>query len=181
MKLLSMLLISLSIVFAPLLAKKSAKKLTPISSFHDLKAKTIEGRTISMSKFKGKHILVVNTASKCRYTKQYADLEKLYQKYKDQLVILAFPSNNFLWQEPGSDEKIKNFCQVNYGVNFPIFSKICVKGKNQHPIYKYLTEASGRKVSWNFDKFLLDREGKLIKHFKASVEPLDQRITDLIK
>jgi len=130
-----------------------------------------------LSDFEGKVLLVINTASKCGFTPQYEGLEKLYKKYKDKgFEILAFPANNFLNQEPGSNEEIREFCSANYDVSFPIFEKISVKGKNQHPLYKYLTEETGEfkgKIRWNFDKFLIDREGNVINRFKPKIKPDD--------
>ena len=156
------------------------------TSFFDLSAQTIDGKTVSMNEYKGKYILVINTASKCGYTSQYKDLEKLYQQYKDRLVILGFPSNDFLWQEPGSNEKIKTFCEVNYKITFPMFAKISVKGKDKHPLYEWLTDPklngwNSTKPGWNFNKYLIDKEGKLIAHFGSKVEPLSQEITSLLK
>jgi glutathione peroxidase len=124
----------------------------------------------------------VNVASKCGYTPQYADLEKLSQTYKDKLVVIGFPCNQFMGQEPGGEDQIAEFCQKNYGVTFPMTTKVDVKGKSQHEIYQWLTQKSlnGKddyKVSWNFNKFLLDEEGYLIEHFPSGVNPLDEAIT----
>jgi glutathione peroxidase len=140
-----------------------------------------------LSDFEGKVLLVVNTASKCGFTPQYKGLEKLYEKYKDEgFEILAFPANNFLNQEPGSNEEIREFCSTNYDVSFPIFEKISVKGKNQHPLYKYLTEETGEfkgKIRWNFDKFLIDREGNVINRFKPKIKPesIEKQIHDALE
>ena len=156
------------------------------SSFFALSAQTIDDKTVSMNDYKGKYILIVNTASKCGYTSQYKDLEKLYQQHKDHLIILGFPSNDFLWQEPGSNEKIKTFCEVNYKITFPMFGKISVKDKDKHPIYQWLTNPklngwNSTKPGWNFNKYLIDKEGKLIAHFESKVKPLSQEITSLLK
>ena len=137
------------------------------SSIYEFKVEGLEGGSIDFSKFKGKKIMIVNTASKCGNTPQYAELEQLYEKYKDKLVIVGFPANNFGQQEPGSNDEIKEFCTKNYGVSFPMASKISVKGDDVAPIYKYLTEEAKKlgfedPVKWNFTKFLLDENGKLI-------------------
>ena len=153
-----------------------------LQSFYDFYAQGIDGNTISMNDFKGKKVLVVNLASKCGYTYQYEGLQTLYQTYSDSLVVLGFPSNDFLWQEPGSNVEINEFCTTNYGVTFPMFSKIHVKGRKQHPIYDWLSDSTlngwnDDGPSWNFNKYLLDEGGKLIKWFGADVEPLDTLIT----
>jgi glutathione peroxidase len=151
------------------------------SSIHQFKVAALDGGTIDFASFKGKKILVVNTASKCGYTPQYKDLEALYEKYKDKLVIVGFPANNFAWQEPGSNAEIKDFCEKNYGVTFPMAAKISVKGKNMAPIYHWLThkEENGvmdATISWNFNKFLLDENGKLMEHFSSNVKPMSEDI-----
>ena len=164
-----------------LLACSSAQKngtTTTAQNFYDFKALNMQNKEVSMSDYKGKVVLVVNTASKCGFTPQFAGLEELYKKYKDQgLVILGFPCNQFGNQDPGTDEEIQSFCQVNYGVNFPMFSKIDVNGKNAHPIYKYLKNSlSGAitdDIKWNFTKFLIDKSGKPIKRYGSNVKPVD--------
>lgn len=143
------------------------------------------GTTIDFSKFKGKKILIVNTASKCGYTPQYEQLEKLYQSHKDRLVIVGFPANNFLWQEPGNDQEIRSFCTQNYGVTFPMASKISVKGRSMAPIYQWLTEKKfnhykSSSVHWNFQKYLIDEKGNLIAIFSSSTEPMSQEVVDAI-
>lgn len=151
-------------------------------TFYDFEAKTIDGKVLKMSELKGKKVLVVNTASKCGFTPQYKDLETMYKKYGgDKFTIIGFPENNFLWQEPGSDKDIKEFCTVNYGVTFQMMSKISVKGKDIHPIYKWLTEKSENgvmdaPVKWNFQKFLIDENGNLVDF----VPPADGPFTDKI-
>ena len=140
---------------------------------------------IDFSDFSGHKILIVNVASKCGFTYQYEELEALYQQYKDRLVVIGMPCNQFLGQEPGSEEKISHFCSLNYGVTFPMTEKVKVKGRNAHPIYQWLTkkEQNGsfsKKVSWNFNKFLLDEKGKLIAHFGAKTRPLDTDITSYL-
>ena len=151
-------------------------------TIYDFKVPSLNGGTINFADFKGKKILIVNTASKCGFTPQYEDLEKLYEKYKDRLVIVGFPANNFFSQEPGSNETIEAFCKKNYGVTFPMAAKISVKGKDIAAIYKWLCNkvengVMDAKVSWNFNKFLLDENGKLIGHFKSKVKPMSEEIT----
>jgi glutathione peroxidase len=152
-----------------------------VKSIYDFKVEALEGDSIDFSTFKGKKILIVNTASKCGFTPQYEGLEQLYEKYKDKLVIVGFPANNFLSQEPGSNETISEFCKKNYGVTFPMTAKISVKGKNIAPIYQWLCnkEENGvmdAKISWNFNKFLLDENGKIIAHYKSGVKPMSEEI-----
>lgn len=144
------------------------------NSIYQFTMDDIGGQPTPLSNYKGKVVVVVNTASKCGLTPQYADLEQFYKDHKDQgLVILGFPANNFMGQEPGTDDEIKSFCQKNYGVTFTMFSKISVKGKDIHPLYQYLTETTGEKVSWNFQKFLVNKQGEVV----ASISP-QTKITD---
>jgi glutathione peroxidase len=158
----------------------------PPASIHSFKVESIDGGTIDFSKFKGKKILVVNTASKCGYTPQYEGLEKLYEQYKDKLVIVGFPANNFGGQEPGSNADIKQFCTSNFNVQFPMAAKVSVKGSDAAPIFKWLTQKSENgvldaNISWNFNKFLLDENGQLIQHFSSKVEPDSEAITKYLK
>jgi len=151
------------------------------SSIYDFKVPGIDGNEIDFSKYKGKKIMIVNTASKCGNTPQYAELEKLYEKYKDKLVIIGFPANNFGGQEPGSSLEIKEFCTKNYGVTFPMADKISVKGEDVAPIYKYLTDEATAKgyenpVKWNFGKFLIDEKGNLIATFSPKTQPMSEEI-----
>ena len=154
-----------------------------IVSVHDFKVPGLDGNTIDLSAYKGKKLLIVNTASKCGYTPQYSDLEKLYEKYKDKLVIIGFPANNFGQQEPGSNSDIKEFCMKNYGVTFPMAEKVDVVGDNIHPLFKYLTEEAKKLgtadpvIKWNFTKFLVDENGKLIAVFPSKVTPMSDDIT----
>ena len=146
--------------------------------FYNLEAKKINGEMVSMSEYKGKTVIVVNTASKCGFTPQFEGLEKLYEKYKDKgLVILGFPCNQFGKQEPGVGEEIQEFCQVNYGVSFPIFDKVNVNGSSTHPIFKYLKSNLGgflgSSIKWNFTKFVIDKNGKPIKRFSPITKPED--------
>lgn len=158
------------------------------AKFYSFKANSIQGKEISMELYRGKTILVVNTASKCGLTPQLDGLEALYQKYKDKgLVILGFPCNQFLNQEPGDEKSISEGCLINYGVSFPMFSKIDVNGKDAHPIYKYLKKELGglffNSIKWNFTKFLIDHNGKPIKRFSPTFTPekIDIYLENLLK
>ncbi|RQP13570.1 MAG: glutathione peroxidase [Chryseobacterium sp.] len=155
-------------------------------NIYSYKVPSLAGGDIDFSDFRGKKILVVNTASECGYTPQYEDLQKLYEQYKDRLVIVGFPANNFGGQEPGSNEEIKTFCEANYGVSFPMAAKVSVKGDDEAPIFKYLTrqELNGVKdtdIKWNFTKFLLDENGRLIDSFPSKVKPTDGEIVKYLK
>lgn len=157
-----------------------------MKTFHDFSAITIDGKEISMAQFKGKKLLVVNTASKCGFTPQYEQLEELYKKYGGaSFMILGFPANNFLWQEPGTDGQIAQFCSLKYGVTFPMFSKISVKGKNIHPIYEWLTQkeqngVADAKVKWNFQKFMINEDGHWADVAPSAENPLSDRIVNWI-
>jgi glutathione peroxidase len=147
-------------------------------NFYNFEAKTLSGESLKMAAYKGKTVLVVNTASKCGLTPQYEGLEKLYQQYKeDGLVILGFPCNQFGKQEPGNAEDIQEFCSVNYGVSFPMFAKVNVNGADAHPLFKYLKKELsgflGGKIKWNFTKFLINAEGKPVKRFAPTAKPED--------
>jgi glutathione peroxidase len=146
------------------------------SSVFDFKMNSLEGKTIDLSQYKGKTLLIVNTASECGYTPQYADLQKLHETLGDKVTILGFPANNFGGQEPGSNAEIASFCKKNYGVTFQMFEKISVKGKDQHPLYAYLKDKTGQEPSWNFCKYLVKPDGS-IKFYKSSVKPMDKEIT----
>ena len=149
-------------------------------TFYDFTMESIDGEQIELSQYKGKVVLVVNVASFCGFTYQYEPLEQLYQKYKDKgLVILGFPSNDFGAQEPGTSEEIKEFCESNYHITFPMFSKITVKGDGQHPLYAWLVSGGGNEslageVMWNFEKFLIDRNGDVVKRYRRAEEPLGE-------
>lgn len=146
-------------------------------SIFDFKVKSKEGTEFSLSSYQGKVLLVVNVASQCGFTPQYAGLEKLYQKFSSKgLVVLGFPCNQFGKQEPGTDEEIKNFCEMNYQISFPVFSKLEVNGKNAHPLFQYLKEQApgvlgSKNIKWNFTKFLVNREGKVLKRFAPTTSP----------
>lgn len=155
------------------------------SQFYNLQAKSIDGRDLSMEKYRGKVVLVVNTASKCGFTPQYDELQKLYLEYKDTgLEILGFPCDQFAHQEPGTDQEIQQFCKLNFGVTFPLFGKVDVNGSNAHPVFQLLSEALpgaiGRKIKWNFTKFLIDREGNPVKRFSPRTAPA-KLVDDIIK
>jgi glutathione peroxidase len=147
------------------------------ASIYDYTMKSIDGSPVPLASLKGKLVLVVNVASRCGYTPQYTGLEALYEKYKGQgLVIAGFPANNFLSQEPGTDQEIKTFCSTRYNVSFPLFSKISVTGDDQAPLYQFLTDkqanpSTGGEIQWNFTKFLVDRNGKVIQRFEPAVTP----------
>jgi glutathione peroxidase len=156
-------------------------------SIHSFTVQDISGNEFSFADLKGKKVLIVNTASKCGLTPQYEDLQKLYETYGgDSFVIVGFPANNFMKQEPGDNEQIAEFCQVNYGVSFPMMSKISVKGKNQHEIYQWLTKKSmngveSSKVTWNFQKYMIDEEGQLVGHVSPQTKPFSDKIVSWIE
>jgi len=149
--------------------------------------KNIEGQDVSLSEYRGKVLLIVNVASKCGFTGQYQGLQALYEKYKDRgFVVLGFPANNFLYQEPGTNEEIKQFCSTRFHVTFPMFAKISVRGKDQHPLYQFLTEKKtnpefGGKITWNFNKFLIDREGRIAARFGSRAEPESAEVIQAIE
>ncbi len=151
------------------------------SSVYDFKLTSIEGKPFSLSQYKGKKVLIVNTASKCGFTPQYADLQKLADTYKDKLVVIGFPANNFASQEPGNNADIETFCKSRYGVTFPLSGKVSVKGADIDPLFKYLTEAPNPdftgEIKWNFEKFLIDENGKLIHRFRSQTTPMSADIT----
>lgn len=181
----------LRIIFSLLLilSINSLAKDAPMKTIYDFKVNTINGEETTLEQYKGKVMLIVNVASKCGYTSQYDGLETLYRKYKDKgLVVLGFPCNQFGSQEPGSEAEIQNFCRVNFGVTFPMFSKINVNGDDTHPLYRYLkSEQPGilgtEIIKWNFTKFLVSKEGKVIERFGSSIKPisLEKEIEVLLK
>ena len=149
-----------------------------MSTVHDFKAKNIKGEDVSLSDYKGKVLLIVNTASKCGFTPQYKGLEELYKKYEGKLEVLAFPCNQFGSQEPGSEEEIQGFCSTTFSTTFPLFSKIEVNGDNAHPLYNFLKSANPgvlgtEKIKWNFTKFLVDKDGKPVKRYAPVTKPKD--------
>jgi glutathione peroxidase len=156
-------------------------------TIYQFKVEDLSGKTFDFSSLKGKKILVVNTASKCGLTPQYKDLEKIYKEYKDKgFVIVGFPANNFGHQEPGTNAEIETFCEINYGVTFPMMSKISVKGSDMHPLYQFLTQKSKNglqdsEVEWNFQKYLINEKGELVKVISPEVLPTDDTIVSWIK
>ena len=156
-------------------------------SFYDFEAIDIDGKNISMSEYKDKVVVIVNTASKCGLTPQYRDLEELYKKYKDEgFEILGFPCNQFAGQEPGDENEIQNFCELNYGVSFKMFSKVKVNGEDAHPLWKFLKENQGglinSSIKWNFTKFLIDRQGNVIERYAPKDNPkkMEEKIKELL-
>ena len=177
-----LLLIILLIIALP----SGVTKIPSLPSFYDIKAKTIDGQTIRMEKYKKKTILIVNVASKCGYTSQYKGLQELQEQYGQNLAVLGFPSNDFFWQEPGSNSEIEKFCKLNYGVTFQMFQKIHVNGKNKHPLYEWLTNSklngwNDVSPSWNFCKYLIDEKGQLLEYYNMKTEPTDTLITRHLK
>lgn len=162
------------------------KNTSAMANFYDLKATLNNGKEVSFSDFKGKKVLLVNTASECGYTPQYDELEKLYEQHTDRLVVLGFPSNEFGGQEPGSDEEIAQFCRINYGVTFPIFSKSVVKKTgSQNPVFTWLTTAAQngwneQEPVWNFNKYLVSEEGELQAYYPSGISPLGEEIASAI-
>ena len=157
-----------------------------MSSLYDIKINSLQGKPIHLEEYQGKNILFVNVASKCGFTPQYKDLEKLYQEYQDNLMVIGVPCNQFGNQEPGTSSEIEKFCQVNYGVSFLITEKVDVKGSNQHPLYNWLTkkDQNAKKnstVRWNFQKYLIDENGQLIDYFYSITKPTSSKITKHLK
>ncbi len=152
------------------------------TGLYDFKLTGLDGKPMDLAQYKGKKILIVNTASACGFTPQYADLEALYEKYKGKLVVIGFPANNFGEQEKGTNSEIASFCKKNYGVTFPMSEKVSVKGDDIAPLFKYLTDEAGKlgvtdPIKWNFTKFLIDEQGKLVAVFPSKVKPMDAEIT----
>lgn len=147
---------------------------------YDLTVNAIDGTPVDFSRYKGRKLLIVNTASKCGFTPQYADLQKLHEQYGDRVVVMGFPANNFLWQEPADNSAIAAFCQKNYDVTFPMFEKISVKGKDRHDLYRWLESKTGKLPSWNFCKYLVSEDGTQVRFFPSKINPLDKEIVDLI-
>ncbi len=154
-------------------------------SVYDFAIKSIDGKELNLAQFKGKKILIVNTASECGFTPQYKGLEELYEKYKDKLVVIGFPANNFGGQEPGSNDEIKQFCSTRYQVTFPMAAKVSVKGKDIHPLFQWLTEQENPDftgtIKWNFEKFLLDENGKLIHRYRSLIKPMSEELIGAIE
>jgi len=158
-----------------------------MNSIYDFSLKDIDHKEVALSQYRGKVVMIVNVASRCGFTPQYEGLQKIYMKYKDRgFVILGFPANNFMAQEPGTDEEIKTFCSAKYSVTFPIFSKISVKGDDIHPLYKLLTSKDtnpefGGDIKWNFSKFLVDKNGKVIARFEPAIKPESDPVIQAIE
>ncbi len=164
----------------------SQDKNTPMKTIYDYKVESIDGKEINFADFKGKKILIVNTASECGFTPQYKDLEQVSKEYADKVVVVGFPANNFGGQEPGSNTEIGAFCEKNYGVTFPLAAKVSVKGDDIAPIFSYLSnkDLNGVKntaIMWNFTKFLVDENGKLIDSFISTTKPTSEAITKYFK
>ena len=165
---------------------KGGAKMTE-KSILEFTLKNIDGQEVKLGDYSGKVLLLVNVASKCGYTPQYEGLESIYRKYKDRgFVVMGFPANNFLGQEPGTNEEIKTFCMTRYNVTFPMFSKISVKGANIHPLYRFLTSKEtnpefGGDISWNFNKFLVDRRGKIVDRFGTREKPESEKVAQAIE
>lgn len=162
----------MALLVAPLMSQKS---------FYDFTVQTIDGQQFSFADLKGKKVMIVNTASKCGHTPQYKDLELLNKAYKQKLVIIGFPANNFMNQEPGTNSEIREFCDSKYGVTFPMMAKISVKGSDMHPLYQWLTRKSENgvldsEVAWNFQKYIIDENGNLVGYFKPAVKPLSDEV-----
>ena len=185
---LAVLAIGIIFLLIGLTAKKSndpVEQSKAIASFYDLKATSIDGKEINFEQFKGKKVLIVNTASACGYTYQYEGLQKLHDLYGEDVAVLGFPANDFMFQERGSDSDIADFCEKNYGVTFQMFSKITTRGKNQSPIYTWLTNKdlngwNEKKPTWNFCKYLVNEDGDLVAFFDKSIKPLSKEITGLL-
>lgn len=174
----TILLIITSITFLMTLTERA-------ETVYQYELNTINGENISLSDYEGDLLLIVNTASECGFTPQYEGLQELYESYSDQgFKVLGFPANNFGGQEPGTDEEIAQFCEMNYGVSFPMFSKVSVKGEDQHPLFTHLTSADNPdftgEISWNFEKFLVDRNGNVVRRFKSDVKPMSEELTNAI-
>lgn len=179
-----LLLLVLIVVCVVVLTRRVQAEDVPAGSIYDYKVTTIDGQEKSLADFKGKALLIVNTASRCGFTPQYKGLEALYQQYKAQgFEVLGFPANDFMGQEPGSNEEIKQFCELKYKTTFPMFAKISVRGPETAPLYRYLTENSGFNgaISWNFNKFLVNKEGKVIARFDSGVTPESAELAEKVK
>ena len=163
----------------------NTNNIAPKKSFYELEAISLDGKKISFDQYKNKKILIVNVASKCGYTYQYEGLQKLQDIYQDKVIVLGFPANDFFNQESGSNEEIEEFCETNYGITFPMFEKTTTKGKKQSPIYQWLTNKdfngwNAQRPTWNFCKYLVNEQGKLVGFFDSKVKPLSEEITSLL-
>jgi glutathione peroxidase len=168
--------------FSMLTSKDSKNNSQTLTSIYDIQINSLQGNSINLSNFKDKYLLIVNVASKCGFTPQYKELQKLHEKYKKSLIVIGVPCNQFGQQEPGEAFEIQEFCEANYGVEFLITEKIDVKGNNQHPLFKWLTDKSlngckDSKVKWNFQKYLINPKGNLIDYFYSTTSPISKKIT----
>lgn len=163
-------------VFALLWGNTFSSRREIAGSIYDFTMSSLDGTPVNFSRYRGRNLLIVNTASKCGYTPQYADLQALQETHSDDVTVLGFPANNFLWQEPGSNADIAEFCEKNYGVTFQMFEKISVGGSDRHPLYEWLAAKSGKKPTWNFCKYLVNRKGEVIGFYGPKVSPLDEAI-----
>jgi glutathione peroxidase len=150
-------------------------------SIYDFKIAALNGEVIDFNEYRGKRLLIVNTASKCVYTSQYEELQELHEQFPNEVTVLGFPSNDFLWQDPGSNVSIQNFCSTHYGVTFQMFSKVPVIGSSAHPLFKWLAGRTGTFPSWNFCKYLIDPDGKEVEFFNSKISPTDQKIISKLK
>lgn len=154
---------------------------TPTHSIYDFELEGLNGNPVHFSNFKGKKILIVNTASACMYTPQYAQLQELHEEFANSVVVVGCPCNDFGSQEPGTNEEVAGFCQTHYGVNFPMTQKIHIKGNQKHPLYQWLCQQNdGKEVEWNFQKFLVDENGNFVRAFSPAIEPLSTAILELL-
>ncbi|MFS4481810.1 glutathione peroxidase [Hyunsoonleella sp. 2307UL5-6] len=172
--------------FIATLGSNNTKTKLEVNSVYDIEINSLQGKLIDLSKFKGKHILFVNVATKCGFTPQYKKLQQLHEEYGDKLQVIGLPCNQFGGQEPGDTNDIENFCQVNYGVSFLITEKLHVKGKQQHPLYSWLTQkinngVKDSSVKWNFQKYLVDREGLLVDYYFSATSPMSSKILKYLK
>ena len=160
---------------------KNSQDPTLPPSIYDFKLPGLDGKTIDFAAYRGKRLLIVNTASKCGFTPQYEDLEKIHSAYGGKVAVLGFPANNFLWQEPASNDQIAEFCVKNFGVTFQMFQKISVKGRDKHDLYRWLEEKSGKSPSWNFGKYVVSADGNTVSFFSSGTNPLDPVVLDALE
>ena len=172
----------LGAVLAGARAAGAAEGAEPVQSIHEFTMTDIDGREVALSDYRGRVLLVVNVASRCGFTRQYAGLEKLYQANQDRgFAVLGFPANNFMGQEPGTEAEIKSFCTLTYGVKFPMFEKVSVIGENATPLYKAMTQATGTAPGWNFHKYLISRDGRVVAQFPSKTKPDDPALVAAIE
>ncbi len=178
----SLLVAAVALGIAAAVAPSEALPTSTASSVHEFKLKNIDGQEVNLADYKGKVLLLVNVASKCGLTPQYESIEAFYRKYKDKgVVVLGFPANNFMGQEPGTEAEIKQFCKAKYDVSFPMFGKISVKGTDMHPLYQYLTATTKEEVKWNFQKFLVGKDGKVVRSFSPRTKVDEEEVTKAVE